>query len=128
MADSKWGTKRLCLGCGKRFYDMRRDPIICPGCEVPFEVGAPTRTRRQGAPVERAAVLKPPVAAAETEDGSVADQGDPDVLAVADDDSDDDDVEEEAAEAIEDPSELGEDEDDMAEVIVGIEAPEKVDN
>ena len=36
-------------------------------------------------------------------------------------------VEEESAETIEDPSELGEDEDDMAEVIEGIEQPKKKD-
>ncbi len=129
MANSKWGTKRLCLGCGKRFYDMRRNPIICPGCDVPFEVSAPARTRRQRVPVERAEVAAPPVATAETEDGEVAQPEDSDVLAAADeDDGDDGEVEDEAAEAVEDPADLSEDEDDMAEVIEGIEEPDKVDN
>ena len=125
MVNSKWGTKRLCLGCGKRFYDMRRDPIVCPGCDVPFEVSPPARTRRQRVPVKPAEVAAPPVATAETEDVAVVPPEDPDVQAAGDDD--DVKVEEEAAEAIEDPSELGEDEDDMAEVIEGIEEPEKVD-
>jgi uncharacterized protein (TIGR02300 family) len=28
------GTKRVCLGCETRFYDLARDPIICPACGV----------------------------------------------------------------------------------------------
>jgi uncharacterized protein (TIGR02300 family) len=26
------GTKRLCQECQVRFYDLRRDPILCPSC------------------------------------------------------------------------------------------------
>jgi len=125
VVNSKWGTKRLCLGCGKRFYDMRRDPIICPGCDALFEVSPPARTRRQRVSVEPAEVVAPVVATAETEESAVVPPEDPDVQVAGDDD--DVEVEEEAAEAIEDPSELGEDDDDMAEVIEGIEGPEKVD-
>ena len=129
MVNSKWGTKRLCLGCGKRFYDMRRDPIICPGCDAPFEVSAPARTRRQRVPAARAEVAAPPVATAETEDGEVVQPEDPDVLAAADEaGGDGGEVEGEAAEAVEDPADLSEDEDDMAEVIESIEEPDKVDN
>ena len=119
MVNSKWGTKRLCLGCGKRFYDMRRDPIVCPACDAPFEASAPTRTRRQRVPVEPAKAAPPLEVSAETEDSTAAKVEDPDALAAGNDD--DVEVEEEAAE-------MGEDEDDMAEVIEGIEEPKKVDN
>jgi len=27
------GTKRTCTNCGERFYDLDRDPIVCPACE-----------------------------------------------------------------------------------------------
>jgi uncharacterized protein (TIGR02300 family) len=26
------GTKRVCQGCEVRFYDLSRDPIVCPSC------------------------------------------------------------------------------------------------
>ena len=28
------GTKRVCEGCQVRFYDLLRDPIVCPACGV----------------------------------------------------------------------------------------------
>lgn len=30
------GTKRLCLECETRFYDLGRSPIICPSCTAEF--------------------------------------------------------------------------------------------
>lgn len=30
------GTKRLCQECGSKFYDLNRDPIICPMCGAAF--------------------------------------------------------------------------------------------
>jgi len=32
------GTKRTCQNqeCGSRFYDLMRDPIVCPVCQSPF--------------------------------------------------------------------------------------------
>ncbi|NBP73957.1 MAG: TIGR02300 family protein, partial [Alphaproteobacteria bacterium] len=37
MAKPEWGLKRTCLGCGTRFYDMKKDPIVCPSCEAEFD-------------------------------------------------------------------------------------------
>ncbi|MEM6499030.1 MAG: FYDLN acid domain-containing protein, partial [Pseudomonadota bacterium] len=36
------GTKRTCQieDCGARFYDLNRDPIICPICEMEFVLAA----------------------------------------------------------------------------------------
>ncbi len=31
-ADADLGTKRVCGGCGCRFYDMGRNSIVCPKC------------------------------------------------------------------------------------------------
>lgn len=46
MAKPEWGLKRTCLGCGTRFYDMQRDPIVCPSCEAEFDPLALVRPRR----------------------------------------------------------------------------------
>lgn len=31
------GIKRLCQGCGSKFYDLNRDPIICPMCGALYQ-------------------------------------------------------------------------------------------
>lgn len=38
MPKDDWGTKRACPKCTVRFYDLNRDPIICPGCEASFDL------------------------------------------------------------------------------------------
>ncbi|MEE8622478.1 MAG: TIGR02300 family protein, partial [Alphaproteobacteria bacterium] len=35
MAKPEWGTKRTCPHCGARFYDLRRETIVCPKCDTP---------------------------------------------------------------------------------------------
>ncbi|MBT3627399.1 MAG: TIGR02300 family protein [Rhodospirillaceae bacterium] len=125
MANPKWGTKRMCLGCGKRFYDMQRSPIACPSCDAPFEIIPPGRTRRQRAPVEvvAAPVVETPVAAPVEVEGE-------EVKPVEDETGGTEDIaeaDEKDAETLEDPSELGEDEDDVAEVLDGMEEPDKTD-
>ena len=36
MAKPELGTKRQCLSCGAKFYDLGRDPITCPKCSAVF--------------------------------------------------------------------------------------------
>lgn len=31
------GTKRVCQGCGAKFYDLNRTPIHCPICQAVFQ-------------------------------------------------------------------------------------------
>ena len=38
MAKVELGVKRTCLSCGMRFYDFKRNPIICPGCGIEFDL------------------------------------------------------------------------------------------
>src|SRR5262245_66510901 len=38
--------KRTCQGCGAHFYDMQKDPIICPKCATVYDPDAVSRTRR----------------------------------------------------------------------------------
>jgi len=37
------GTKRTCQNpeCGSRFYDLNRDPIVCPTCQTAFKLSMP---------------------------------------------------------------------------------------
>ena len=46
MAKAELGLKRTCLSCGMRFYDFKRTPIICPGCQTEFDPEAVIRSRR----------------------------------------------------------------------------------
>jgi len=36
VTSDKRGTKRQCLNCGMKYYDLNRDPILCPGCQTPY--------------------------------------------------------------------------------------------
>lgn len=44
------GLKRICLGCGMRFYDMNKRPIICPGCKAEFMIETKTKGGRRARP------------------------------------------------------------------------------
>lgn len=45
MAKPELGTKRVCVSCGTRFYDLTRQPAVCPKCgtEQPAEQPRPRR-------------------------------------------------------------------------------------
>ena len=38
MAKESWGKKRTCPKCDTRFYDLNKDPLICPICEHTFSL------------------------------------------------------------------------------------------
>ena len=67
MAKPDLGTKRLCANCSAKFYDLNKDPILCPKCGTVYEVAVVTRpTRpepaapRPPAPVEQAPAVPEP--------------------------------------------------------------------
>lgn len=50
LANSALGTKRVCGGCAAKFYDLRKDPIVCPTCDTVFVIApVPVRGGRHGA-------------------------------------------------------------------------------
>jgi uncharacterized protein (TIGR02300 family) len=49
VAKPDLGTKRLCASCGAKFYDLGKDPIICPKCETVFHPVVYTTRSRGGA-------------------------------------------------------------------------------
>ena len=150
MAKPQWGSEHICHSCGTRFYDLLREPIVCPNCGAEFDPEALLKTRRSRAvtsereePVKRAKVRAPEADTAEDEaevvqeepgeereakDDQAPDEND----AAEEEDSENDAAEEEDGEKeeekedlIEDASELGEDEDDMAEVIDQVDPEEE---
>ena len=38
MAKAELGAKRRCLSCGAPFFDLNREPIVCPKCSAVFQV------------------------------------------------------------------------------------------
>jgi uncharacterized protein (TIGR02300 family) len=122
VAKPEWGAKRICPSCGARYYDLMREPVICPKCDTPFDPEAFLKSRRArpAAPVEKElepvgdeldAELEP------EEAESVEEEEEEEAVPVEE-------AEEEDEELLEDASELGEDEDDMAEVIENVEEEE----
>jgi uncharacterized protein (TIGR02300 family) len=76
------GTKRTCQNpdCGSRFYDLNRDPIVCPICETSYRIEASPSVLAAAAAgadkvVQRKAPRKPayPVEEVKTEDAPEAD-------------------------------------------------------
>ncbi len=43
MARPELGVKRQCMSCGAKFYDLNKDPIICPKCAAVFQAAGPAR-------------------------------------------------------------------------------------
>ena len=56
MAKPELGTKRLCTNCGAKFYDLSKDPIVCPKCHTVLELAA-VSARSRPEPVARAAAV-----------------------------------------------------------------------
>jgi len=52
VAKPALGTKRICSGCEAKFYDLGKDPIVCPTCETVYVVAKPELPRggRNAAP------------------------------------------------------------------------------
>ncbi|GAB6966634.1 hypothetical protein JCM25156A_06710 [Komagataeibacter kakiaceti JCM 25156] len=95
MAQPNLGTKRVCVSCSARFYDLDRNPAVCPKCGAEQPVEAP-RVRR---PVEAAPESKPKTSEdaldndvdvdLDTDEDEDADDVLPDDAGLDDDDDDD---------------------------------------
>lgn len=46
MVKPEWGVKRTCQSCGVKFYDMTREPIVCPKCGTVFDFEAALKSRK----------------------------------------------------------------------------------
>ena len=107
MAKPELGTKRVCVSCNTKFYDLCKTPAVCPKCDTEQPAEQP-RMRRAGGNVledkRRAKALPVPG----IEDVEV--------------ETSDDDVEEDV---LEDTSDLEDGDDAIAEVEVEVESPDE---
>jgi uncharacterized protein (TIGR02300 family) len=56
VAKPELGTKRLCGNCAAKFYDLGKDPIVCPKCHTVLQLAAlTTRSRAEPARAQAAA-------------------------------------------------------------------------
>ncbi len=122
MAKAELGSKHQCQNCGAKFFDLNKNPIVCPKCGTVF----------QAAPRSRVAA-KP-----EEEDNEVATPAGVEVVSLDEVEAseekaaepvvDDIEVEEDAdADAADDPflEEEEEDDDDVSNLIDGDIAPDE---
>lgn len=116
MAKPELGSKRQCQSCGAKFFDLNRDPIVCPKCGTRFVVAATTRAAPRAAAasdedadIESAGpeIVSLEDAAADEEKGAAASTSDVDVdVEIEDDDAGDDTFLEEEEEDSDDVSDL----------------------
>src|ERR1700680_4362965 len=57
VAKPELGTKRVCASCGAKFYDLARDPIVCPKCGTVYQI---VTSARAAAPAAAARVAPAP--------------------------------------------------------------------
>lgn len=109
VARPELGTKRVCLDCGSKYYDLNRDPITCPKCGTIFEVAKP-------APAEVAEIEEPEDAA--TEESGADENEEAEVISLEDADA-------EQASSIEVPDLDDDDSGDDADVFLDDEEDEE---
>lgn len=107
VVKAEWGLKRVCPQCATRYYDMKKNPPVCPNCGTTYDPETLTRSRRSRVSAEEKARKAAPVPE-EIDD-----------IPVAAGDDDDDSI-------IEDADELEEDMD--VEDVVDVEADEDDSN
>ncbi len=112
MAKPEWGTKRICQSCAVKFYDFGRSPIVCPQCSAKFDPESLLKSRR----TRPSATPKPPPEKTDAKptngEKKEAVPGQNNEAAADLSDADDEDA------VIEDVSDLGRDDKDVAEIVV----------
>ncbi|TXL82000.1 TIGR02300 family protein [Vineibacter terrae] len=108
MVKAAWGTKRSCQSCGARFYDLAKNPIICPKCGHSHDPEDFVKARRSRSTPAAASKIPAPAKKKDLIEGvPIADDDLPAVDGAEDDDA-----------ALEDTEDLAEDD---AELEVEIE-------
>ena len=117
VAKQNWGLKRTCQSCGARFYDLEKSPIHCPKCGTEFDPEAIMKTKRTKAvaPAPRPVPAPAPV---EAETGDELEPIEEETVEAEADEKEDEGV-------MEDTSELGEDDEDVAEVVDNVDEEER---
>lgn len=121
-APASRGLKRICTGCGTRFYDLEKRPILCPSCGMEFTGDAKLKTRRTRTIAEETPARPAEEEEVEKDDIEIAER-DSDVVGLEDVEEDNADDSDEDADVEADLEELddlddGEDLDDEIDVEV----------
>ncbi len=119
------GTKRTCQSddCDTKFYDLNRDPIVCPECETVYKLAV--EPEEEEVPVAVAPAPAPASPAPAAADGEeVADEDDA-LVSLEDADAelgagDDDDEEDDTFLATDDDEDTG-----VSDIIVGVESEDE---
>lgn len=99
VTKAELGIKRLCPNCGARYYDLNREPIVCPRCGTQFEVTVAkarpqtaSKAPKEVVEEESEEVVPAELVSLEEADDEVAESGAVKVPGAEDDDDDDDDT------------------------------------
>jgi uncharacterized protein (TIGR02300 family) len=101
MVKPELGTKRVCVSCGARFYDLTKQPAVCPKCGTEQPVEQPRPRRTGGGNVVEDRRPKKPVPAPGVEEADIEVEGVEDV--------EEEDVLEDAADLEDDADAIGPD-------------------
>ena len=122
LAKPELGTKRQCQNCGAKFFDLNKDPIVCPKCGTVFQGAA--RVRAAAKPMEEEAERAAATAGVDTVPLDEVEAGEEKVAEPAVDDID---VEKDADDGADHPflEKEEEDDDDVTNLIDGDIAPDE---
>ena len=101
MVKPELGSKRVCVACGARFYDLSKAPAVCPKCGTEQPVEQPRPRRSGGGNVVEDRRPKKPVPAPGVEE--------PDIEVEGVEEVEDEDVLEDAADLEDDADAIGPD-------------------
>ena len=126
MAKPEWGAKRACPHCGTRFYDLRRETLVCPRCDTPYDAAVGAKPKRVRAPADKNVEAEEVLAKGRKSKPEVVVEGEPEDLEKAGlEKIEDIQKVDKDTNVIEDASELSEDKDDVAEVIDKVDEEER---
>jgi uncharacterized protein (TIGR02300 family) len=124
LAKPELGTKRQCQNCGAKFFDLNKDPIVCPKCGTVFQGAAWVRAAAK--PKEEEAELAAAPAGVDTVSLDEVDAGEEKVAEPAVDDIDvEEDADDDGADHPFLEEEEEDDDDDVGNLIDGDIAPEE---
>src|SRR5271167_3746474 len=74
MTKPELGTKRVCVACNTRFYDLGKTPAVCPKCGTEQPIEQP-RPRRPGGNVSDQKPIKKPAAVVGADEADLPEVG-----------------------------------------------------
>ena len=107
MVKASLGNKLSCQGCGAKFYDLKKKKPVCPACETAYVPAKPKARRAAPEPAKPA----PPKAEPEAANSGDAAAEINDAVIETDDDAESENG------LMEDTSDIGNDDNDVAGVI-----------